>query len=293
MENEIDAFQSVEHFNKYISVVDVSASHIEGRIKANGDKPIRMKATIFLLVERGTIRISIDYKMYNVEANSLVIVIPSHIMQLIEVSKDFKGKRMLLSNTFMDDIHRQNPNRTNSIEGYMQVRKHPVEQLQSRHVPTLSASLDNLQERILQKDHTFYGEMINNAFLSFVLEMGHALSIIKERSPRTKLSRKDELFEQFLELLFIHSKREHNSAFYAESMCITPQYLSLILKETSGKSANTWINEALLTEAKILLKSPDYTIQQIADMLHFADQSSFGKFFKRHTGMSPLSYRKR
>lgn len=75
-------------------------------------------------------------------------------------------------------------------------------------------------------------------------------------------------FQHFLELLLTHSKSEHGVNFYAEKLCITPQYLSLILKELTGKSASKWIDEALLMEAKVLLKTPNSTIQQVADMLN-------------------------
>ena len=114
----------------------------------------------------------------------------------------------------------------------------------------------------------------------------------KELMTAPTLSRKEELFEQFLQLLFEHCKEQHVVTFYAEKVFITPQYLSLILKELTGKSANKWIDDALIVEAKMLLKAPQATVQQVADILHFSDQSTFGKFFKKHMGISPMEYRK-
>jgi AraC-like DNA-binding protein len=64
------------------------------------------------------------------------------------------------------------------------------------------------------------------------------------------------------------------------------------MKAFSGKTAYQWINDALITESKILLHKPDNAIQQVADELNFADQSSFGKFFRKHTGLTPREYRK-
>ena len=93
-------------------------------------------------------------------------------------------------------------------------------------------------------------------------------------------------------MLFEHCKEQHVVTFYAEKLFITPQYLSLILKELTGKSANKWIADALIVEAKMLLKAPQATVQQVADILHFSDQSTFGKFFKKHMGISPMEYRK-
>lgn len=129
---------------------------------------------------------------------------------------------------------------------------------------------------------------MQNAFVGFLLEIANIFMGKKDGLLMPALSRKEELFEQFLQLLFEHCKEQHVVTFYAEKLFITPQYLSLILKELTGKSANKWIDDALIVEAKILLKAPQATVQQVADMLHFSDQSTFGKFFKKHMGISPM-----
>ena len=64
------------------------------------------------------------------------------------------------------------------------------------------------------------------------------------------------------------------------------------MKSFSGKTVNQWISEALIRESEILLRNPDLTIQQVADMLNFSDQSSFGKFFKKHRDISPLAFKR-
>ena len=87
-------------------------------------------------------------------------------------------------------------------------------------------------------------------------------------------------------------KQERSVSFYADKLCVTAKYLSLVVKNVSGKSAGDWIDEYVILEAKALLKSSNMTIQEIADVLNFANQSFFGKYFKHHTGVSPKEYRK-
>ena len=79
-------------------------------------------------------------------------------------------------------------------------------------------------------------------------------------------------------------------AYYAGKMFLTPKHLSTVVKEVSGKTAGEWIDSLVILEAKALLKSSEQSIQEIADELHFANQSFFGKYFKHHTGMSPKEY---
>jgi AraC-like DNA-binding protein len=76
-------------------------------------------------------------------------------------------------------------------------------------------------------------------------------------------------------------------------LSLTPKYLSQIIKASTGKSANEWIDEYVMLEAKALLKSTTMTIQQISDELNFPSQSFFGKYFKRCEGVSPKEYREK
>lgn len=80
--------------------------------------------------------------------------------------------------------------------------------------------------------------------------------------------------------------------YYADRLCITSKHLSSVVKEISGSTAGEWIENYVTMEAKVLLRTTDLTIQQIATKLNFNNQSFFGKYFRHITGMSPTAYRK-
>ena len=87
-------------------------------------------------------------------------------------------------------------------------------------------------------------------------------------------------------------REERQVASSAHKRCITPKQLSSVVKEISGRTAGDWIENYVVMEAKVLLKTTDMTIQEIAAYLNFANQSFFGKYFKHQTGVSPSVYRK-
>ena len=105
------------------------------------------------------------------------------------------------------------------------------------------------------------------------------------------MSRSDEIIKDFAELLVKHVTKETSVEFYAEKICISKQYLSLIVKDKTRVTIGTIISAMRAAAAARLLRDPKHTIQQVAEELSFADQSSFGKFFKKHSGLSPLKYR--
>lgn len=96
----------------------------------------------------------------------------------------------------------------------------------------------------------------------------------------------------FIKLVHVYYTQERSVAFYADKLFISPKYLSLLVKEATGKSAARWIDEFVLMEAKNLLRFSGKNVQQVAYSLNFSNQSSFGKYFKHLTGMSPTEYQK-
>ena len=73
---------------------------------------------------------------------------------------------------------------------------------------------------------------------------------------------------------------------------MTPKYLSKLIKGLSGRSAHEWIDSFVILEAKNLLKYSDLTIKQIVYQLNFPNQTTFYRFFKTQTGMTPTEYRR-
>lgn len=163
-------------------------------------------------------------------------------------------------------------------------------QLERKEAEPLLKLYEFLQSKREQVNSSIQLEIIRSLFFTFLYEA----AAICEKSgtlPQPKFTREDELNLKFKQLLAQHDKVQHNLKFYADSLFITPKYLIHAVKNASGKTPGQLIHEAVVAEAKLLLKDRTQTIGSVADELHFSDQASFSKFFKKHTGMSPHSYR--
>ena len=145
-------------------------------------------------------------------------------------------------------------------------------------------------KRLLHSDKTqFRNEIVRSLFTTAFYIIAEINK--RESAQRPKQGRCEVIFDEFMLLLEQHCRRERNVAFYAAQLNLTPKYFSTAIKEVSGKTAARWIDEAVILEAKTLLKYSGTSVQEIAFELNFSTQSFFGKYFKQHTGESPSRYK--
>lgn len=99
------------------------------------------------------------------------------------------------------------------------------------------------------------------------------------------------MFKKFINLVHTYCTTQRDVVFYADQLCISTRYLSAITKQVAENSAKEIIDENLILELKMALQSTGMSLKEIADKYRFPDQSFFGRYFKKHTGMSPKEYR--
>ena len=161
-------------------------------------------------------------------------------------------------------------------------------------VQRLCKDIRNLIEALNDKTHHFAEELCYSYFYILITDMAN---MMWERygkgvpAKHTDMRRSESIIKEFVALLQENIETHTDVGFYAEKLCISKQYLSLIVKEKTMVPIGTVISSLRAEIAAGLLRDPDLSIQQIANRLSFSDQSSFGKFFRKHTGMSPLKYR--
>ena len=102
---------------------------------------------------------------------------------------------------------------------------------------------------------------------------------------------KIDIFVQLISLISDHYQKERTVSFYADRLCLSPKYLSSMVKGICGYTVQDLLFKAIIRRAIFLMTSTSKTIQEISDELSFPNASAFGTFFKKHTGLSPKNYR--
>ena len=99
------------------------------------------------------------------------------------------------------------------------------------------------------------------------------------------------LVKNFLSLIEEHYHKNYRVSQYAEMLAITPNHLTQMVRQVTGKSSVQLLHEKVISEIKRLLLHTHLSVSEIADVLHFPDQSYFSKYFKKYEGISPIAFR--
>lgn len=271
----------------------IFACEIKGEDHIVYSKPRKPKYHLVIIVLEGNIEIIINGEKFRFGKNTYINLPTWSDIYEIRYDKDFHAMATATDRSVVEDIFR---NRNPFPLDFRFRIDHGIggEIIEKEDINVLKRDISNMIMSLSNKDHLF-AEEINYAY--FYILLTDMADMMWKRygkgkpSHHTEMSRSDGIMKEFAELLVKHIHKETSVEFYAEKLCISKQYLSLIVKEKTRVTIGTIISAMRAEAAARLLRDPEMTIQQIAEELSFADQSSFGKFFKKQTGLSPLKYR--
>lgn len=280
---------------KNIGYIDdyIFACEIEGGDHISYSKPRRPKYHLVILVLEGVLRIIINGKEYSFGKNTYANLPVWADIYEIEYASDFKALVTATDKTVIEDIFR---NRNPFPPDFRLRMGHSFggEIFSEKDTQTLKSDVRNLILSLNNKDHYFAEELNYSYFYILLTDMADMMWRRYgkgEPSHNIDMKRSESILKEFFSLLQKHIKEETELDFYAEQLCVSKKYLSMIVKEKTRVPAGKVISALRAELAAEMLRDPDLSIQQIALRLSFSDQSSFGKFFRKHAGISPLKYR--
>lgn len=234
----------------------------------------------------GKARIEIDLLEYDIVPNTQIIFLPNSIINYSYASSDLSI--ITFSNAFFQEATvRLDPSFFHFL------KENPVVTLPVERTRTINGLIIALEDLYKDKENCFRLQILRNYIQSFLLDIYDKTHRIFEQNRPEGISRQEELFKRFIQLIHKHCLNQREVSFYAQKMFITPRYLSAITQAVAGETAKNIIDKHVILEIKVLLESTDLSIQEIANRLQFPDQSFFGRYFKKHTSISPQYYRRK
>ncbi len=250
------------------------------------NKLFRISFVIALLCEGGTMRFRLNLTEYNLKKDDLLIAVPNSICECIDMSMDCRLTMIVLSqpDTFKDI----NSQTAIIIRRYMS--KHPIISLSAKDSAEFRVIYNSIRQKMIQPNYNYKREVIHAYLQVLYCNICHLMKPYIDLEDERLKDRKKQIFDCFMLELQQNYDTRRDIAFYAERLCLTPKYLSQVILAVSGRYAKDWIRDYVILEAKALLKSGQYTTQQISDILKFPNQSFFGTYFKRAVGCSPKAF---
>lgn len=275
----------VWNYKDIVAVVTIDKAFNEQRII--DPFPLQLNALAMLVVLSGEVTMTVDYKPVNAKRGDVIVLIERHIINKMSPSKDFTAYHIIVENNYFKKSTRGEMPPSEGI--VYNVRQNPVLSFNEQDFHWIIDNVKRLVYNLSRSDQKYQDSLVTNIIESFAYEIWNKA---KQSDKPEEQNQYDEIALRFCDCVFQNFKEEHEVSFYAERLCLTPVLLSRAIKNATGKPALGIIHDIISTEAKIQLRRQEVSIQEIADYLHFSDQSSFSKFFKKNTGMSPMAFRK-
>lgn len=252
--------------------------------------PSRLNALIIGVGTEGETSLTSNLQEFRLKKDSLFIFSPKHILQ-VQSNNRFKAHLIVIAPDFLKRI---NIDTKRMMPLFLQFGSLPCMELTHAESQSLRSFISMVEQELKGSETDFSSEIIGGLIAATIYKVGDILTHYLTEHPEVDSpihNRAEEYFRQFTELLGEHYKHERSVGFYARQLCITPKYLTTLIKRISGKSVSEWIDNYVILEAKTLLKYSNMSVQEIAYYLNFPNQSFFGSYFKRNAGMSPSQYK--
>lgn len=252
--------------------------------------PSRLNALIIGVGTEGETSLTSNLQECRLKKDSLFIFSPKHILQ-VQSNNRFKAHLIVIAPDFLKRI---NIDTKRMMPLFLQFGSLPCMELTHAESQSLRSFISMVEQELKGSETDFSSEIIGGLIAATIYKVGDILTHYLTEHPEVDSpihNRAEEYFRQFTELLGEHYKHERSVGFYARQLCITPKYLTTLIKRISGKSVSEWIDNYVILEAKTLLKYSNMSVQEIAYYLNFPNQSFFGSYFKRNAGMSPSQYK--
>ncbi len=259
--------------------------------------PMKVTGMFILLVLSDTpFDVEINMSKYTLRRGSFVSLFPGNVIRLLEETpKDLDAYLLSFDLKFLQSV---NINMTAVAIPPLLERPVPMMELSDEESALVTRYMELLHLNTRDNTNPLINKNIATsliaAFFYQMVQFFHKRisGMIDYTATAQSMGRRHDYVREFVKMVHLHYVRERSVSFYADKLFISPKYLSLLVKEATGRSAAKWIDDFVLMEAKNMLRFSNRNIQQVAYALNFPTQSSFGKYFKHLTGMSPTEYQK-
>lgn len=242
-----------------------------------------------IICRSGKANIQINFDDWQLFEGAVITIFPNDVIRLMpdKTEESFLVEMLQYDATMLR-------------EASLQLEHTVYEQLRQDRCRQDSPVVTNIINNMFRLLHVYFDQVGCTCISQLVLLQLKAFFIgfheYLQRNPRTTKSngespRMREMFNRFMMLVERDYKLSRDVAYYASQMNITPKYLTLIVRQMTHETPKHIIDHYTILQLKLQLTASRQSVKEIAWEYHFNDVSFFCRYFKRHTGLTPMEIR--
>ena len=264
-------------------------SDIDFSVRANNIVkrfPMKLTAACMVIVFKGKVRFSVNLRNFVATEDTCLIVTEGTIVENVDYDADARVIFISFSQSGLSGPNASSQQNLHKLYALQVV----LLRLLPQHLGMMHTVYQML--RTIMSDPAFAVNREATAYSCLAL-IANIIMQASEDQPEltTKTSRRDEIVARFLQCVADNYRSHRELSFYADQLCLSLKYMSHIIHEQTGRHPSQWIKDYVILDAKTMLRSGRYTVQQVAAELNFPNQSFFGKYFKEAVGISPKKWK--
>ena len=247
-----------------------------------------------LICRKGRATLSVNYKNWELYEGAVITVFPNDVVEM-----KVKSEERRVKNELEFEVLKYNPSllREASLQLEQTVYSSLREDRCRQDTPVVTNIINNmfslLKVYFNQSECTCISQLVLCQLKAFFIGFREYLQRNPQYRPDdVKSYRVRELFNRFMMLMERDYKQSRDVNYYANLMNITSKYLTNIVRQVTGHTPKTIIDQYVILQLKMQLKRSGQSIKEMAWEYHFTDVSFFCRYIKKHTGLTPQQLKK-
>ncbi|MCQ2257377.1 MAG: AraC family transcriptional regulator [Bacteroidaceae bacterium] len=271
------------NFMYYIDNFD-NLNHMEALTEVSG---VKLYQLVVLFAIQGEAILEINNEEITIKAGHVIMTMPDSVIRYKNRTTDFKYYMLVcypkLVNLTFEDL---GINFTNAQFSQKHLVGVPTKEQADRCLELYTKMREDMAGPSYEYKSIYQRSLLDALFVDIMA----IVNFKSQQEHGDSNSRQYDVYCKFLALLNKHAHEERSVQYYANQLEISSKYLSFVCISYSKKNASTWIDEYVIQKAKVLMTVHGYSFTEITGLLNFQTVSSFSRFFKRVTGMTPKEY---
>lgn len=258
-----------------------------------GDNSIKTDVAFFIHCHNGEIRLEKDNIPYIIHKDDLFVSLPNSIIKDVLASPGHKVEIVCFSSQFVDRLNHVSRDTWRAIN---YLKDHPIKHFSDDEQRLFDHYSCIIRDKINKQMNNYEKEILlhvaSACFEEAMASILREIDLNNEPAPDdSDTLRQNVIFKKFLQEVAADNGHHRSVAYYADKLCLTPKYVSTMVKRVSGKKALALINDCAVNHIKDALRHSECDVSEIAETFNFPNNSFFAKYFRHQTGMSPTEFR--